>query len=271
MSKVKRTGGEQMVAIAGKTVLVTGASSGIGEACAREFARAGSRLIITARRREKLQQLAQELKQKSGADVLPLPLDVTRRSDVENCLQSLPDSWRQVDILINNAGMARGVAKLHEADPDGWEEMIDTNIKGLLYMSRVLIPGMVERGSGHVVNIGSIAGHQVYPGGNVYCATKHAVNALSQGMSIDLLGTGVRVSSVDPGLVETGFSLVRFEGDQQKATSVYEGLESLQGIDIAEAVLFCTTRPAHVNIADMVVFPTAQVSAHLVHREQKTT
>ncbi len=257
-----------MESIADKIVLITGASSGIGEACAREFARAGARLIITARRREKLHQLAQDLELEYDAEVLPLPLDVTRRADVENSLETLPESWSEVDILVNNAGMARGVAKLHEADPDGWEEMIDTNIKGLLYLSRVLIPGMVKRGRGHVINIGSIAGHQVYPGGNVYCATKHAVNALSQGMSIDLLGTGVRVSSVDPGLVETEFSLVRFEGDRQKATAVYEGLESLKGVDIAEAVLFCATRPSHVNIADMVVFPTAQVSAHLVHREK---
>ena len=249
-------------------MLITGASSGIGNACAREFARAGARVIIAARRLEKLQQLAEEIQKEPGAEVQVLRLDVSNRAEVERSLLELPEDWSRLDILVNNAGLARGVDKFQEADPDDWEEMIDTNIKGLLYVSRCLIPAMVARGSGHVINIGSIAGHQVYPGGNVYCATKHAVKALAEGMNIDLLGSGVRVSSVDPGLVETEFARVRFRGDSEKASQVYAGLEALHGIDIAEAVLFCATRPLHVNIADMIVLPTAQASALLTHREQ---
>ncbi|MBL7033580.1 MAG: SDR family oxidoreductase [Candidatus Delongbacteria bacterium] len=257
-----------MVSITGKTVLVTGASAGIGRACAREFARAGARVIIAARRLTRLQQLGEELQREFNADVLPFELDVTQPREVELLLERLPADWQEIDILVNNAGMARGVDKLHQADPADWEEMIATNINGLLYVSRCLIPSMVERGSGHVINIGSIAGHQVYPGGNVYCATKHAVKALSEGMNIDLLGSGVRVSSVDPGLVETEFSQVRFRGDRGRAAAVYQGIAALRGEDIAEAVLFCATRPPHVNVADMIVFPTAQAGAMFTHREE---
>ncbi len=250
--------------LAGQTVLVTGASAGIGAACATVFAEAGARVILAARRLEQLEQLASGL----PGETLVLQMDVADRPQVEERLGSLPPAWREVDILINNAGLARGLTKLQELEPDDWEEMLATNVNGLLQVTRALLPGMLERGRGHVINIGSIAGHQVYPGGNVYCATKHAVKALTDGLRMDLLGTGVRVSSVDPGLVETEFSLVRFRGDRERAAAVYAGLEALTGTDIAEAVLFCATRPPRVNIAEMIVFPSAQASAMLTHREE---
>ena len=186
---------------------------------------------------------------------------------MEEKLSSLPQEWQSINILINNAGLGRGLNKLHEDNIDGWEEMIDTNIKGLLYVTRYVVPGMVERGSGHVINIGSIAGHEAYGGGSVYCATKHAVTAITRSLRIDLLGTGVRVSTVDPGMVETEFSIVRFYGDEQKAKDVYKGLEPLTGKDIAEAVLFCATRPPHANINEMIVMPSVQANAFMVKRE----
>jgi serine 3-dehydrogenase len=193
-------------------------------------------------------------------------LDVRDRRAVENWAGGLEAGWRGIDVLVNNAGLARGLAPLHEDEVADWEEMIDTNLKGLLYVTRAVLPGMVERKRGHVINIGSIAGHEVYPGGNVYCATKHAVAALNRALAIDTLGTGVRVSSVDPGMVETEFSLVRFHGDGERAQAVYTGLDPLQGEDVAEAVLFCATRPPHANVREMVLMPSAQASAVHVHR-----
>jgi len=251
----------------GRTVLITGASSGIGRACAAAFAQSGCRLLLMARRRDRLESLSEELRSRFGTEVEVEAFDVRDRQRVETWLASLPQAWRVIDILVNNAGLARGLSTLQEGDVADWEEMIDTNIKGLLYVSRAVLPGMVEKGSGHVVNIGSIAGHEVYPNGNVYCATKHAVAALNRGMGIDTLGTGVRVSSVDPGMVETEFSSDRFHGDARRADSVYDGLEPLRPEDVAEAVLFCATRPPHANVREMILMPTAQAAAVHIHRE----
>ncbi len=250
-----------------KIVFITGASAGIGKACAEVFAEEGAKLILTARRVERLNELAESLKSKYGTASLVLKMDVKNRSEVESKIANLPEEWKAVDILINNAGLGRGLNKLYEDNVDGWEEMIDTNVKGLLYVTRAIVPGMVERKSGHVINLGSIAGHEAYPKGSVYCATKHAVAAITRSLRMDLLGTGVRVSSVDPGMVETEFSIVRFYGDKQKAKDVYKGLTPLTGKDIAEAVLFCATRPPHANINEMIIMPSAQANAFVVHRE----
>ncbi len=250
-----------MVSIQNQVVLITGASSGIGAACAKIFASAGAKLILAARRRERLQQLANEL-----TNVHLLELDVRDRSAVESAISNLPPQWSNIDILINNAGLSRGLDKLQSGDFQDWEEMIDTNIKGLLYLTRYVVPGMVKRDRGHVVNIGSIAGHQTYPGGNVYCGTKAAVKAISEGLKQDLLGTSIRVSSVDPGLVETEFSQVRFHGDTERAKKVYQGLTPLTPEDIADVVYFCVTRPSHVNISDVLMVPVDQASSTLVNR-----
>jgi len=257
-----------MISLKDKIVLITGASAGIGQACAHAFAREGAKILICARRKDKLSALADELRDKHKADCHIFQLDVRNQKDVATALGTLPEKWKAIDILINNAGLSRGLSKLHEADLTDWEEMIDTNVKGLLYVSRAVIPGMVARGSGHIVNIGSIAGHEVYPGGNVYCATKHAVDALTKGMQIDLVDTPIRVSSVDPGMVETEFSIVRFHGDTEKADKVYKGLTPLTSDDIAEAIVFCCTRPPHVNIHQLRIMPTAQASATIAHRER---
>ncbi|HEY9765044.1 MAG TPA: SDR family oxidoreductase [Chroococcales cyanobacterium] len=254
-----------MESLKGKLVFITGASSGIGAACARAFAQEGARLLLAARRLDRLESLAEELK--GVCEVHCFSLDVSRRTEVEEKLAGLPPGWREIDVLVNNAGLSRGLDKLHEADIGDWEEMIDTNLKGLLYVSRAVIPGMVERGRGQVLNLGSIAGHEAYPGGSVYCATKHAVTALTKALRMDLLGTPIRVSSVDPGMVETEFSLVRFHGDEKKAAKVYEGLTPLTPEDVAEVLLFCATRPPHVNLSEVMVLPTAQASALLSHRK----
>lgn len=252
--------------IKNRIVLITGASAGIGRACAETFAREGAQLILTARRADRLKVLAEDLMKRYAARCHSVPLDVTNRAAVETAIANLPEEWAAIDILINNAGLARGLDKLHEASPDDWEEMIDTNIKGLLYVSRAVVPGMVGRNRGHIINLGSIAGHEVYPGGNVYCATKHAVRALSKGLMIDLVDTPVRVSSVDPGLVETEFSIVRFRGNETRAKKVYENIEALKPEDIAETILFIATRPPHVNIGEVIIFPTHQAGATFVHR-----
>lgn len=249
-----------------QVVLITGASSGIGAACARAFAEARTKLVLAARRRDRLEQLADELNQEFASEIHLLQLDVRDRAQVETALQSLPEPWNQIDILVNNAGLSRGLVKLYEGEVQDWEEMIDTNIKGLLYVTRAVVPGMVARGRGHVINIGSIAGHQTYPNGNVYCGTKAAVRAISEGLKQDLLGTPVRVSSVDPGLVETEFSQVRFHGDTERAGKVYQGLTPLTAEDVADVVLFCATRPAHVNLSEVVLLPTDQSGPTLVHR-----
>ena len=250
-----------------RVVFITGASSGIGRSCVRAFAGTGARLILASRRLKRLEELAVELKRKPGEDILLLAVDVRDQPAVEGAVNGLPAEWGTIDVLVNNAGLSRGLDKLHEGKLDDWEEMIDVNIKGLLYVSRGVIPGMVKRGRGHVINIGSIAGHEVYPGGNVYCATKFAVDALSKGMRLDLSGTGLRVSQVSPGMVETEFSLVRFRGDTERAGKVYKGLTPLSPDDIAEAVVYCATRPLHVNISEMIVMPTDQASTTLVHRK----
>ncbi|MBD3852736.1 MAG: SDR family NAD(P)-dependent oxidoreductase, partial [Acidobacteria bacterium] len=245
----------------GKNVLVTGASSGIGHACAEAFAERGCRLLLAARRKDRLDELASTLRARHEVEVLTTSLDVRDSGAVESWVGGLTGEWRGIDILVNNAGLSRGIEPLHEGDISDWEEMIDTNLKGLLYVTRAVLPGMVDRGHGHVINIGSIAGHEVYPGGNVYCATKHAVTALNRGLAIDTLGTGVRVSSVDPGIVETEFSLVRFHGDAKRASGVYDGLDPLTPADVAEAVLFCATRPKNANVREMILTAGAQASA----------
>jgi 3-hydroxy acid dehydrogenase / malonic semialdehyde reductase len=256
-----------MVSMQNQIVLITGASSGIGHACARIFAQAGAKLILAARRQERLELLADELSLAFSGETYLITLDVRDRTAVESAIKSLPEPWSNIDILINNAGLSRGLDKLHEGHFQDWEEMIDTNIKGLLYLTRYIVPGMVQRGRGHVVNIGSIAGHQTYPGGNVYCGSKAAVKAISEGLKQDLLGTPIRVTSVDPGLVETEFSQVRFHGDIDKAKQVYQGLTPLTPDDVADAVFFCATRPAHVNISEVILVPTDQATATLVHRQ----
>ncbi len=249
-----------------KNVLVTGASSGIGRACAEAFAARGCRLLLAARRKDRLDELASTLRAGHEVEVLTTSLDVRDSGAVESWVGGLTGEWRGIDILVNNAGLSRGIEPLHEGDISDWEEMIDTNLKGLLYVTRAVLPGMVDRGHGHVINIGSIAGHEVYPGGNVYCATKHAVTALNRGLAIDTLGTGVRVSSVDPGIVETEFSLVRFHGDAKRASGVYDGLDPLTPADVAEAVLFCATRPKNANVREMILTAGAQASAVHAHR-----
>jgi 3-hydroxy acid dehydrogenase / malonic semialdehyde reductase len=248
-------------------VLITGSSSGIGLACARTFAQAGAKIILSARRSDRLETLSQELQKEFNTDVYVLPMDVTDRSQVESQLSSLSEDWSKIDILINNAGLSRGLDKLYEGDIQDWEEMIDTNVKGLLYVTRSIVPGMVERGRGHVINIGSLAGHQTYPKGNVYCGTKVAVRAISEGLKQDLLGTPLRVTSVDPGLVETEFSKVRFRGDEDRAHGVYQGLTPLTPEDVADTVFYCATRPPHVNIGEVLMMPTDQSGSTLVYRQ----
>jgi 3-hydroxy acid dehydrogenase / malonic semialdehyde reductase len=255
-----------MQTVKDKIVLITGASSGIGEACAYTFAQSGARLILAARRSPRLAALRAQLAQQFNADVVLLTFDVRDHGAVTTVLDSLPVSWQTIDILINNAGLSRGLDKLYKGNVQDWEEMIDTNVKGLLYMTRAIAPGMVERGHGHIINLGSIAGHETYPKGNVYCATKAAVRAISEGLKQDLLGTPVRVSSVDPGLVETEFSQVRFHGDLERAKAAYTGMMPLTAQDVAEVILFCATRPAHVNVSEVLVLPTDQSGATLVHR-----
>ena len=256
-----------MLSVKNLVVLVTGASSGIGLACARIFAQAEAKVILSARRLERLDTLAQELKKEFNTDIYMLPMDVTDRPQVESQLNSLPEDWSKIDILINNAGLSRGLDKLYEGDIQDWEEMIDTNIKGLLYVTRSVVPGMVKRGRGHVINIGSLAGHQTYPKGNVYCGTKVAVRAISEGLKQDLLGTPLRVTSVDPGLVETEFSKVRFRGDEDRAQGVYQGLTPLTPEDVADTVFYCATRPPHVNINEVLMMPTDQSGSTLIHRQ----
>ncbi|MBD2565033.1 MULTISPECIES: SDR family oxidoreductase [Nostoc] len=255
-----------MTSLQNQIILITGASSGIGTACARIFAGAGAKLILAARRLERLQQLADTLIKEFGIEIHLLQLDVRDRNAVESAISTLPSAWSEIDILINNAGLSRGLDKLHEGSFQDWEDMIDTNVKGLLYLSRYVVPGMVSRDRGHVVNLGSIAGHQTYPGGNVYCATKAAVRAISEGLKQDLLGTRVRVTSVDPGMVETEFSEVRFHGDAERANKVYQGVTPLTADDVADVIFFCVTRSPHVNINEVVLMPVDQASATLVNR-----
>ncbi len=256
-----------MTDIRGKWVLITGASAGIGEACARRLAASGAHLARWARRKDRLAALASELSGDHGVEVRTASVDVRDRTAVTAAATDLLEAGLVPEVVVNNAGLASGLATVQEGDPDDWDRMIDTNVKGLLFVSRAFLPAMLERGSGHVVNIGSIAGRQVYPKGNVYNATKFAVKALTEGMALDLAGTPIRVSSVDPGAVETEFSLVRFEGDEERAEAVYRGFTPLSGDDVAEAVAWVIARPPHVNVASMVILPTDQRSVNLIHRE----
>ena len=249
-----------------KIVFITGASSGIGAGCARKFASQGASLILNARNEEKLSALKEELEQQYGARVCLLPFDVRDRKTAAEALASLPDEWKAIDILINNAGLVIGVDKEHEGNLDEWDIVIDTNIKSLLAMTWLVVPGMVARGRGHIINIGSIAGDAAYAGGSVYCATKAAVKALSDGLRIDLVDTPLRVTNIKPGLVETNFSVVRFRGDKDKADNVYKGIRPLTGDDIAETVYFAASVPEYMQIAEMLVMPTYQATGTIVSR-----
>lgn len=250
-----------------KTVLITGASSGIGEGCARKFASQGVRLILNARNVQKLEELASDLRERYDAECYVMPFDVCDRKAASAALEALPQEWKTIDVLINNAGLAVGVDKEHEGNLDEWDVVIDTNMKALLSMTRLIVPGMVERGCGHIINIGSIAGDAAYPGGSVYCATKAAVKALSDGLRIDLVDTPLRVTNIKPGLVETNFSVVRFRGDQEKADNVYKGIKALSGDDIAEVAYFAASAPEHMQIAEVLVMPTYQATGTIVSRK----
>lgn len=248
-----------------KIALVTGATSGIGKATALTLAENGYDVILTGRRQERLLELKNLIEPKK-VRVLTLCFDVRKESEVKERLGNLPLEWKNIDVLVNNAGLAAGLSTLQDGDVNDWERMIDTNVKGLLYVTRIVSPLMAERQSGHIVNIGSIAGKEVYPNGNVYCATKHAVDALTKGMRMDLVTKGVKVTQICPGAVETEFSMVCFHGDKERADKVYEGYENLVAQDIADCILFCVTRPSHVNINDLVVMPTVQASATIFHK-----
>ena len=249
-----------------KIALITGATSGIGEATAIRLAKEGFDVILTGRREHQVEKIAQWIREKFKVGALPLCFDVRNQEEVKNAIDSLPSSWRPIDVLINNAGLAVGTSALQEGIIDDWERMIDTNIKGLLYVTRAVSPMMIENKSGHIVNIASIAGKEVYPGGNVYCATKHAVDALSKGMRTDMLKHNVKVTNLAPGMVETEFSLVRFKGDQETADNVYNGMQPLTGEDIADTIAFAVTRPAHVCLNDILIMPTSQANARDIER-----
>lgn len=246
---------------------ITGATAGFGKAIAEQFAKNKYNVIITGRRKERLSALASELKTKYAVDVLPLCFDVRHLDEVQLAIASLPESWKNLDVLVNNAGLASGLNPIQEGVIDDWERMIDTNVKGLLYMTRTVAPLLIQNGKGHIINIGSVAGKEVYANGNVYCASKHAVDALNKAMRIDLLPHGIKVTAVNPGLAETEFSIVRFHGDEEKAKSVYKGMQALKAEDIAETVYWAATRPAHVNILDIVITPAAQANSTTVIRK----
>lgn len=246
---------------------ITGASSGIGAACARLFAQNGYDLILVARRTERLQQLKTELESNGKTQCLTLALDIRNKKKVQESVASLSTEWRNISVLVNNAGLASGLSHFFEGDTEDWDKMIDTNIKGLLYVSREIAPLMISNGTGHIVNIGSIAGKEVYDKGNVYCSTKHAVDALNRAMRLELCSLGVRVTAVNPGAVETEFSVVRFHGDTERAAKVYEGFENLVAADIADAVFWAASRPPHVNINDIIIMPMAQPAAGMIQRK----
>ncbi|MBX3708127.1 MAG: SDR family NAD(P)-dependent oxidoreductase [Gammaproteobacteria bacterium] len=250
-----------------KIVLITGASSGIGAACAEQFAKMGAKLLLCARRVEVLNELAASLHHQYGVEVYSFKLDIRHYTEVAGALRELPAAWKSVDILVNNAGLAAGLDTLQEGSLQDWEDMIDTNVKGLLYVTKEILHYMVKQNAGHIINIGSIAGHYVYPKGAVYCATKYAVNALTNGLRMDLFGKKIRVSTVDPGAVETNFSLIRFKGDIERAAAVYEGMEALTPNDVADAVLYCVTRPPHVNISEIIIMPTDQAAVGMISRK----
>ena len=249
-----------------KTVLITGATSGIGLACARKFAQNGDRLILTGRNEQRLKEICKELTEK-GSEVMTLVFDVRNRKVAEKLMTELPEEWKKIDVLVNNAGLALGLDPEYEGNLDEWETMIDTNIKGLLTMTRLVVPGMVERNSGHIINIGSVAGDAAYAGGNVYCATKAAVKALTDGLRIDVINTAIRVTNLKPGLVETNFSNVRFRGDNERADSLYRGIKPLVGDDIADVAVYAANAPEHVQIAEVLILATHQASANLIVRK----
>lgn len=251
-----------------RIVLVTGATSGIGEACARKFAEDGYNVIITGRNEEKLKALTELLKSK-GAEVLPLVFDVRDREAAKKAVESIPEEWQKIDVLINNAGLARGLEPEYEGSFDDWDQMIDTNIKGLLTMTRLIVPGMVKRNHGHVINMGSVAGDAAYAGGNVYCATKSAVKAITDGLRIDVADTAIRVTDIKPGLVQTHFSNIRFHGDDARADKVYEGITPLTGDDIADVALYAANAPAHVQVAEVLVLATHQANGSIIKRKVK--
>lgn len=248
-----------------KIAFITGATSGIGEATAKVLSQEGYKLILCGRRTDRLKAL-EELLGKDKDSVVTLSFDVRDREAVEKAYATLPEAWKSIDILINNAGNAHGLDAIHTGDVEDWDAMIDINVKGLLYVSKVIIPNMINKGAGHIINIGSIAGKEVYPRGNVYCASKYAVDALTQGMRIDLNAHNIKVTAINPGMVETEFSLIRFKGDAEKAQKVYDGLKPLTAIDVAEVISFVLSRPAHVNIADLLLLPTAQATATIANR-----
>ena len=250
-----------------KTVFITGATSGIGLACARKFAQNGDRLILTGRNEQRLNEICKELTEK-GTEVLTLAFDVRNREVAEKLMTELPEEWKKIDVLVNNAGLALGLDPEYEGNLDEWETMIDTNIKGLLTMTRLVVPGMVERNSGHIINIGSVAGDAAYAGGNVYCATKAAVKALTDGLRIDVINTAIRVTNLKPGLVETNFSNVRFRGDNERADSLYRGIKPLVGDDIADVAVYAANAPEHVQIAEVLILATHQASASMVVRNE---
>lgn len=250
-----------------KLIFITGATSGIGEGCARKFASMGSNLILNGRNVEKLESLKNELTAQ-GVEVLTLPFDVRNRQAMTEAIHSLKDKWQNIDVLINNAGLVLGMDKEYEGSLDEWDIVIDTNIKALLAMTRLIVPEMVKRNNGHIINIGSIAGDAAYGGGSVYCATKAAVKALSDGLRIDLVDTPLRVTNIKPGMVETNFSVIRFRGDKTKADAVYNGIQPLTGDDIADMVYYAASAPAHVQIAEVLVMPTYQATGTICHRQK---
>lgn len=250
-----------------KIALITGATSGIGEACAHTFAQQGYHLILLGRREELLEKLAHHLADKYAIEIKKIQADVRDKENINYVLETLPQQWKKVDVLVNNAGLSQGLDPIEKGDTNDWDTMIDTNIKGLLYVTKVVSNWMIAERKGHIINIGSIAGKEVYANGNVYCATKHAVDALNKGMRIDLLPHGVKVTAINPGMVETEFSIVRFKGDEARAKKVYDGLEPLIAQDIADAIWFVVSRPAHVNINDMLIMPTAQATATVLKRD----
>ena len=251
----------------GRRVLITGASSGIGKAIAYKFSELGSDLILIARRKDKLESISQDLRNKYGIKVLIAGVDVRNFEQVKNTIESFSDEWKFIDVLVNNAGLARGLSNVFDGSVQDWDEMIDTNVKGLLHISRAVIPLMIENNSGHIINIGSIAGREVYPKGNVYCATKHAVDAITKGIRMELAHTPIKVSTIDPGLVETEFSLVRYRGDKDKAKKTYEGIKALTPEEVAEAVIFAATRNDNFVVAEMVLLPKAQASTMVISRK----
>lgn len=251
-----------------KIVFITGASSGIGQGCARKFAKEGWNLILNARTVSKLEELKEELEKAYGVQVCVLPFDVRDRKQAAAALEALPEEWKSIDVLVNNAGLVIGVDKEFEGSLDEWDIMIDTNIRGLLAMTRLVVPGMVERGRGHIINIGSIAGDAAYPGGSVYCATKAAVKALSDGLRIDLVDTPLRVTNIKPGMVETNFTVVRYRGDKQAADNFYKGIRPLTGDDVAETVYYAASAPAHIQIAEVLLMPTYQATGTISYKKK---